>query len=286
MKNDRQVLRPVYLLLLISLGLAVLKLWAGYMQESSALRSVGVNNAADLLYGLVLWAGLWMSIQPPDSSHPEGHRRFESLVGIFVGTIVLLSGFYVIVDAGWSFYRGREVIFDSLGIVILLGSIAIKIVFSWHCNREGKKLNSPALRAISKDQLSDILNDIVVIAALIGVYSGFQFFDILVAVAIGLFIIKIGLDTLVENIDHLTGRSAPPEILEEIKHIILTDPVFEGPREIKSHHVGPLIHISLVVSAEEEKTLGAIHEAEENLKQKIKKLDNISRVYVHVEPRN
>jgi len=284
MENDKQVLRPVYLLLFISLGLAGLKLWAGYVQDSSALRSVGINNAADLLYGLVLWAGLWMSIQPPDSTHPEGHRRFESLVGIFVGAVVLLSGLYVLVDAGWSFYAGREVLFDPLGIVVLLGSILIKMGFSWYCSREGKRLGSPALRAISKDQLSDILNDTVVIVALLGVYFGLKLLDVLVAVFIGLFIMKIGLETCIENIDHLTGRVAPPEIIDKVNRIIDRDKIFGGPYEIKAHHVGPLIHISLVVRAEGSETLGNIHEAEENLKDKLKKLDKISRVYIHVEP--
>ena len=282
-RNDRRVMRPVYILLLISITMAALKLWAGYLQSSSALRSVGVNNTADIFYGFALLAGLWMSIQPADSTHPEGHRRFDSLVGTVVGAAVIFSGLYVLFDASWTYYHGQEVVFNYLGLTILTGSMAIKAVFSWYCKRESEKLGSPALMAVSRDQFSDILNDLTVFAALIGVAVGWPILDVLVAVVIGVFILKIGIETISENIKYLTGWTAPEELIEKVRQIAEEDCGFEGPFEIKAHHVGPSIHISLIVRASEARTLGDVHSAEENLLREISELEKVARVYIHVE---
>ncbi|MGM0381644.1 MAG: cation diffusion facilitator family transporter [bacterium] len=282
--ENKKVLIPVYVFLIISLGLAGLKLWMGFWLDSSALRSVGVNNAADFLYGIVLYLGLWVSIQPPDRSHPEGHQRFESLVGIFVGIVITVSGIYVLYDAAWTFYFGRQVTLNAAGIIVILGSMTVKSVLSWYCNREGKKLRSPALKALGRDQASDILADATVLVALLTVNFGWQLLDPLVALIIALTIIKVGVSTLTENINHITGRAAPPDLIEEIKKIVKADKKFEGPTSIRSHFVGPRVHISLVVKADPALPLGKVHGAEEQMKQKILALDTVERVYIHVEP--
>ncbi len=282
--KSKQVLRPVYLLLIISLGLSVLKLWVGFWLDSSALRSVGFNNAADFLYGIVLYLGLWVSIQPPDANHPEGHQRFESLVGIFVGLIITVSGLYVLYDAGWTFYYGRRVTLNPAGIVVIAGSMAIKAVLSWHCMREGKKLHSPAVKALGRDQASDILADLTVLVALVTAAVGWRWLDPLVALLMAFAIMKVGVGTLIENVNHITGRAAPEDLVDKIKKIVADDNNFYGPTGIKTHFVGPRVHISLIVETESSRPLGEVHAAEEKLREKLKEINKIERIFIHVEP--
>lgn len=282
--KEKQILRPVYLVLIISFGLAVLKLWVGFWLDSSALRSVGFNNAADFMYAIVLYMGLWVSIQPADANHPEGHRRFESLVGIFVGSIIILSGLYVLYDAGWTFFYGRKVIVNPAGIVAIIGSMAVKSGLSWHCIREGKRLNSPAVKALGRDQATDILSDFTVLVALLTVALGWRLLDPLVALMMAFAIMKVGVETLTENINHLTGRAAPPDLVGKIKELVTAEGNFSGPTDVRTHFVGPRVHISLVVETKPSRPLGEVHAAEEALKVKIMELDRVGRVYIHVEP--
>ncbi|MFB6355982.1 MAG: cation diffusion facilitator family transporter, partial [bacterium] len=104
----KEYLPSISALIALNVFLSALKLWVGYTGDSSAMRSVGWNNLADFLYSALLAIGLWISTQPADSSHPEGHDRFESLLGLFVSLVILGTGAFVLWDAYHAFTLKRE----------------------------------------------------------------------------------------------------------------------------------------------------------------------------------
>ncbi len=284
--RSKSVLRPLYLLLVLSLVFAVLKLWAGFLADSASLRSVGFNNTADFLYGLILYLGLWVSIQPADSDHPEGHYRYESVVGVIVGFIILGSGVFVHFDALRTFLYGQEIKLSGFSLFVLLSSIGLKFLLAWHLKTTGKSNNSPALLAIGQDQFGDILADSTVIFALITSYCGWAILDPIIAVVIGLLILKIGFDTLRENLGHLTGQAAERKLENEFEKIIRNKTKFAGPTELKTHYVGPRLHLSFVLRAGKNKTLEELHAEEEKVRQRLLEHDLVERVYIHLEPIN
>ena len=285
MDKQKKIMWPLYFLTAMSLTLALLKLWAGYAVGSSSLRSMGLNNTADFFYSIILVLGMWVSLQPADDNHPEGHYRYESLVGVGVGSLIVISGLLALYDAYLTIIGERLIKLTALPLVILSGSIGIKVAFSWYLKRLGETVNSPALVAISRDQLGDILADGSVIFALISSRYLWPVLDPVIAALIGVFILKIGYDALRENIGHLTGESASRRLQQKAHELVANETEFDGPYHLRAHHVGPKVFLSFVLRADGNRTLSKLHAEEEKIRDKLLNLDLIERVYIHLEPK-
>ena len=83
--------------LIITLGgnivLAISKAIVAYLSGSVALYSDAANSVSDVVYSLLMVLGLWMAQRPPDISHPQGHSRFEPLIGLVVTASMAFAGF-------------------------------------------------------------------------------------------------------------------------------------------------------------------------------------------------
>jgi len=280
----RDYLTPLVALVSLNALLGSSKLWIGFSVGSPAMRSNGWNNSADLIYSLLLAVGLWLSTRPADESHPEGHSRFESLVGMGVAMIILATGVTAIFDAVQSYWLPTEPQWNSIGLGLLVGSMGLKGLISYYLLKTSRQFDSTALKAIGYDQAADVLVDLSVIAAIASVLTGWIWIDPVVAGIIGLLIFKMGWEAFLENIHQLTGRRPSTELINQIRGSTDGINVFSEPYQIRAHYVGPALHVSLNVKAPESATLGAIHEAEEKLRETLLKEDDISRVFIHVEP--
>src|ERR1700753_2867696 len=72
--------------------LGVLKISIGLAAHSVAVVSDGFESAADCFTSGLVLVGLWVAAKPPDEDHPYGHGRFETLVGLAIGVILVATG--------------------------------------------------------------------------------------------------------------------------------------------------------------------------------------------------
>src|SRR5438067_5425694 len=81
---------------LVSVGLGVVlaaaKIWTGLAAGSTAVISDGFESAGDVLSSAIVYGGLLLASKPPDAEHPYGHGRYETLAGLAVGALLLLTG--------------------------------------------------------------------------------------------------------------------------------------------------------------------------------------------------
>ena len=81
-------------LLSISAGilLSLAKVLVGLSANSTAVVADGLEAAGDVLSSAIVYAGLLLASKPPDAEHPYGHGRYETLAGLAVGAMLLLTG--------------------------------------------------------------------------------------------------------------------------------------------------------------------------------------------------
>ena len=274
----------ILLLLAVNLILGALKLTLGYGIHSSALRSDGWNNAADFVYTLLLVGGIWISSTPPDPSHPEGHERFESLVGLAVSMVIFATGLFVLWDAYNALIDPVGTIMNRWAVSLVLVSVVAKGATGWFLQREGNRLDSPALTAIGRDQSGDMLADAAVLVAMAASLFDLLWLDPLVAGLIGLAIVYIGLEPFIRNVRDLTGRAPSRDLREEIEPLVDSHSCFRNLTHLQAHHVGPSIYVSMTVKAPGDLTLKEVHRGEEDLRKEILDLPQVGRVFIHIEP--
>jgi len=140
-KPQQEASRLYRLALWITVGgnvfLAVLKGVAAYLSGSVALYSDTANSISDVFYSLLMILGLWMAQRPPDISHPQGHSRFEPLVGLMVSFSMAFAGY----EAGRAslerFLAGGTVVEPGLPTIVLIVSVAIKLAMFYSISKIG-----------------------------------------------------------------------------------------------------------------------------------------------------
>src|SRR5215831_20547521 len=81
--------------MVVSGGLAVLKIITGLMAGSTSVVADGLESAGDVLASGLVLLGLTLAAKPADFDHPYGHGRVETLTGLLVGLLLVAAGFAI-----------------------------------------------------------------------------------------------------------------------------------------------------------------------------------------------
>jgi len=63
----------------VNLVLALTKIAGGLFGRSNALIADGIESSLDVLSSVMMWGAIKYAERPPDSDHPYGHGKMESL---------------------------------------------------------------------------------------------------------------------------------------------------------------------------------------------------------------
>ena len=197
-------------ILLVSKGLA------SYISGSVALFADAANSASDVLYSLLMILGLWMAQRPPDLSHPQGHSRFEPLVGLMITVSMTYAGYAAASASIERFVMGGSYLEIGMPTFVLLGAALMKAgMFVW-IRRIAKKIHSPTLETTAADNLSDVLTSSAAFVGIIGTQFIHPLADPIAGVLVAVWIFRAAFNAARENLGFLTGAGASTELREQL----------------------------------------------------------------------
>jgi len=264
--------------------LAVGKGIISYLTGSAALYADAANSVSDVIYSLALVLGLWLTIQPPDLSHPQGHSRFEPLVGLVVSLMMVIAGYEAIRTSIGRFIAGGEVIEMNLPTIVLLSSAAIKAGMFISIRKLAKDTNSPSLRVSANDNLSDVMTSLAAFLGILGSNFLHPLLDPIAGVLVSLWVFRAAYEAGKENLKYLTGAGADEELR---KKIIQTANDIEGVKQVHhmmSDYVGPKLIVDMHINLPGEASLDEVHAVSDRVIDALQALPEVDRAYVHVEP--
>ena len=274
--------------ILLTLGgnllLAAGKAAVAAISGSAAIYADAANSISDVVYSLLMVAGLWMALRPPDLSHPQGHSRFEPLVGLIVTLSMAFAGFEAARNAYLRYASGGESIAMNLPTLILVASALVKAGMFTVIRRIAKKLASPTLNTAAKDNLSDMLTSL---AAFLGVLASnwiHPLADPIAGFVVALWIFRQAFLAGRENLGFLTGKSATREELKEFIQAAEEIPGVLRVHHILSDYVGPRLMLDLHINVDGNKTLNEVHKISDDVIRRLEEFPGVDRAYVHVEP--
>ncbi len=264
--------------------LAVGKGVVSHFTGSAALYADTANSVSDVIYSLAIVIGLWLAVQPPDISHPQGHARFEPLVGMVVAAMMGIAGYEALRTSFNRYLTGGAAIELNLPSLILMASAAIKAVMFIWVRKLAALAESPSLRISAKDNLSDVLTSIAAFLGILGSNLLHPLLDPVAGFLVSLWIFKAAFDAGKENIRYLTGAGADAELRQKI---IETASQVEG--VLKVHHmmsdyVGPKLIVDMHINLPGDSSLEQVHAIEDRVIAALEALPEVDRAYVHVEP--
>lgn len=274
--------------LTITLGanilLAVGKGIATYLTGSTALYADTANSVSDVVYSLALVIALRLVLQPPDLSHPQGHARFEPLVGLVVALMMGIAGYEALRTSVDRFIAGGARIEPGLPSLILLVSAAVKAGMFLVITNLAKKAESPALRVSARDNLNDVLTSVAAFLGIIGSNFVHPLLDPFAGFLVSLWIFRAAFDAGRENFNYLVGGGADEDLRQKI---IDTASSVEGNHEVHhmvSEYVGPKLAIDMHINLPGEASLDQVHDISDRVIEALEALPEVDRAYIHVEP--
>ena len=218
----------------------------GFASNSIAVILDAVNNLSDALSSVITIVGAKLAGKAPDRKHPLGYGRIEYLTSMIVAAIVLYAGITSLVESIKKIIHPGKAEYSIVTIIIIAVAVIVKLILGTFVKGRGKKVNSGALVASGSDALFDaVISASVLISALI-----YMFFHIsleaFVGIAISAFIIKAGMEMLIETLDDILGKRADKDLVLKVKKLINEEEVVRGAYDLIINNYGPNKNIASV----------------------------------------
>jgi cation diffusion facilitator family transporter len=252
--------------ILANIILAGGKILIGYVSHSSAILAEGFHSLTDIFSSLIGYFGIKASQKPLDEEHPYGHYKSEVLSGAIITLILLATGLGIIYDAYRNFFSPEKIKIGALSFGIMLLSVLINYITSKIKIYYGKKENSLTLLSDGSHDKADVLVSVAVLAGLF-LTKYWIYADSLLAVLIGVYIVKESFSLGREAVDSLLDVSAGKEVEDRIKSIAQKENIEIS--SLKTQKKGSVITANLEIKLANDLRLEEATKISDTLREKI-----------------
>ena len=215
------------------------KLIVGTLSGSVAITADAVNNLSDASSSVVSLLGFKLAGRPADEDHPYGHGRYEYLAGLMVAVMILVIGVELMRGSIEKILHPTDVVLSGEVVIVLLGSITVKLWMAVFNRRIGRKIESQTLMATADDSRNDVISTAAVLASMIiGHFTGLKL-DGWMGAAVAVFILVSGFVLVKDTIDPMLGTAPTREQVDAIREKLESYPGVLGTHDLLVHDYGP-----------------------------------------------
>ncbi len=279
----QRVQRVLILTLAANIAVALVKLIVGLLTGILSMVADGFHSLLDGTANLIGLVGNHLAARPPDSNHPYGHRRFETLASLMVGGLLLLTAWEIVKGAVGRLAAGAAPHVEPVDFVAMIATLLVNIGVTVYERREGQQLKSEFLLADSEHTRSDVLVSLAVLVSLVGVRLGLGWADAVAALVV-VALIGVAAWRIVSRSAGVLVDSAAldPGLVSEIAANV---PGIQSVRRVRSR--GPLdeIHVDLDVQIAAPTTAGHSNAIAKEIRARLReRFAGLSDIQVHFLP--
>ncbi len=273
--------------LFVNAALVVAKLVAGIVGHSYALVADAVESSTDIFGSLIVWAGLHVSAQPADESHPYGHGKAEALATAAVSLMLLGAAIGIVLAAIHEILTPQNAP-RPFTLVVLGGVVLIKEVLFRKVFEVGDETSSSVVMADAWHHRSDAITSaaaFVGIALAIWGGPGWESADDWAAIAAAGIIAINGGRFLRVSINDLMDRTPEAAVLAQIEAAAHSVDGVCATEKLRVRRHGTELLVDLHVQADPLLSLHDAHIISGKVKGAIRgAVPAVRDVLVHMEP--
>jgi len=280
----KKVKLVLWTILFANLAVAALKIVVGSVIKSASMTADGFHSLTDGSSNIIGLIGISIASKPVDEDHPYGHKKFETLAGIFIAGLLFLAGAKVLVEAVTRFFNPVVPEVSALSLITLIITLVINIFVSVYESKQGKKLNSYILISDSMHTRSDIYVSIGVLATLFCIKLGLPpIIDTIASLVVTGFIIHAAVEIFKSNSDVLVDKAAVN--IDDVKNIVMEFEQVKDAHDIRSRGREDDLHIDMHIMTDPDMSIEESHELIHNIEKRLQdKINKDIHVIVHFEP--
>ena len=249
-QREKTIVRTSVVGIAANVMLAGFKAVVGLVSNSIAVILDAVNNLSDALSSVITIIGAKLGAKQPDKKHPLGYGRIEYLSSMLVAAIVLYAGITALVESIKKIINPEVAEYSTVSLIIIAVAIVVQLALGAYVKRQGRKVNSSALVASGSDASFDAILSASVLASAIVQLLWSVSLEAYVGVIISAFIIKAGIEMMVETLNDIIGKREDAETTRELKRVICEEEQVMGAYDVTLFNYGPdrnyaSVHIEL-----------------------------------------
>ncbi|MEX2490574.1 MAG: cation diffusion facilitator family transporter [Nitrospirales bacterium] len=283
MSRLREIRRILWWVLFLNVLVAAAKWVYGIITQSLGMQADGLHSFFDGLSNVVGLLGLWLASPQPDTNHPYGHKKFETLAAGAIGGFLVMTCLYLLWKAyqSWTMDLHPEV--TTISFMIMFVTMGINIFVTKWERQKGKELKSEILTADSYHTASDVLTSMSVLAGLIAIQAGYPFIDPLVAIIIAGIIAWTAIIVLKDVLSSLTDRIRLDP--QDIRTAVMTIPGILECHDIRTRGLANHVFVDLSIHVEPTWSVEQAHVLATDVEGcLLTYFDAVEDVVVHIEP--
>ena len=254
--------------------LTFVKLFVGIMSGSVAVLASAIDSILDMAVSLFNFFAIKKAEEHPNEMFPYGKGKVQAIAGVIEGTIITLSGIFIIYEAIRKVLHEEPTQYLGISLGVMLFSILVTFFLVRYLLVVAEKTDNIVIKADALHYQTDLLSNGAVVAALLVVWlTGWDWVDALFGLGIGLYIIYSAYEIIEEGIMILLDRSLPSEIVAKIGEIIGNHPKVNGFHWLKTRTDGTRNYVEFHLVLTPEMTLEEAHHIAEELECKIAALE-------------
>ncbi len=237
--RNKIIVRTSIIGILANVFLAAFKAAVGLLSHSIAVILDAVNNLSDALSSVITIVGTKLAGKKPDKNHPMGYGRIEYITSMLVAALVIYAGITSLVESVKKIIEPETPEYSTLSLIIIGVAVVVKILLGRYVKKQGEKVNSGALIASGSDASFDaVLSASVLVCAIIFTATGLSL-EAYVGVIISGFIIKAGVEMMLETLNEILGHRGDGDLIRKLKKLLSEEEEVYGAYDLILYNYGP-----------------------------------------------
>ena len=267
--------------------LTLIKLAIGIASGSVAVLASAIDSVLDMFVSIFNYFAISNSEKPADKTFNYGRGKIEALASVIEGTIITISGLFLLYQAVQKAINNQASQFLEISIYVMIISLIITILLVIYLSYIAKKTNSMVIKADALHYKTDVFSNLAVLISLLLVtFTGYEIIDVIVGGGIALYIIYSAYSLIHEGILVLLDRAVDEELVSKIEEIIKQNDKVNTYHLLKTREAAnqTFVEVHLVFNCLI--TLMEAHKASDSIEHKIEKLDKNRDwiINIHMDP--
>lgn len=279
--------RATVIATIVATGLTIMKLIVGVMSGSVAVLASAIDSLLDMAISVFNFFAIKKSEESPDDEYHYGKGKIQAIAGVIEGTIITISGIYIIYKAIEKLINGDKLSMMIPSVMVMLASIVVTFFLVKYLLKVAKQTDNIVIKADALHYQTDLWSNAAVLVALVLVWmTGLDIIDALFGIGIGIYIIYSAYEIIVEGVAILLDRALDGEIVASIGEIISAHPEATSYHWLKTRTDGTTNFVEFHLVLRPDMLLSEAHDITDEIEEKIMALDtkSIWLITPHYDP--
>jgi cation diffusion facilitator family transporter len=267
--------------------LVFVKLTIGIASGSVAVLASAIDSLLDMAVSIFNFFAIKKAEEKPDEYYHYGKGKIQAIAGVIEGTIITMSGLYIIYVAIEKLRKGSETTLLTPSIIAMAISIVVTYILVKYLLKVAEETDNIVIKADALHYKTDLWSNAAVLVAL-GLVSltGLDSIDALFGLGIGVYIIYSAYEIIVEGVEILLDKALDAEVVDKIGEIISSHPEVTSYHWLKTRTDGTTNFVEFHMVLRPNMLLMEAHRIAEEVEEKIMAIDPNKRWVItpHFDP--